>query len=48
MHIKPKNSEAIVKLLGSYDPKAKSKEDMIVEDPYYGGQSGFARNFDDA
>eukprot|EP00033_Pygsuia_biforma_P001164 GCRY01001325.1.p1 GENE.GCRY01001325.1~~GCRY01001325.1.p1 ORF type:complete len:159 (-),score=28.40 GCRY01001325.1:59-535(-) len=39
--LKPKNSKAQIKLLGSYDPKGK----LIVEDPYYGGKKGFEINF---
>jgi protein-tyrosine-phosphatase len=32
--------------VGSFDPQAKNEADMIVEDPYYGGQSGFTKNFE--
>jgi low molecular weight phosphotyrosine protein phosphatase len=39
--IKPKNSKAIVKLLGSYDPQGE----LIIEDPYYGGLNNFEYNF---
>ncbi|KAI9246851.1 phosphotyrosine protein phosphatase I superfamily [Sporodiniella umbellata] len=37
----PKNSKAIVKLFGEYDPKGE----LIIEDPYYGGDEGFEHNF---
>ncbi|KAJ1916574.1 Low molecular weight phosphotyrosine protein phosphatase [Tieghemiomyces parasiticus] len=39
--VKPKGSRAQIKLFGSYDPQG----DKIIRDPYYGGQSGFDRNF---
>ncbi|KAG0269564.1 hypothetical protein DFQ27_003027 [Actinomortierella ambigua] len=37
----PKGYTATVKMFGTYDPKG----DRIIKDPYYGGQSGFDRNF---
>jgi low molecular weight phosphotyrosine protein phosphatase len=39
---KPKNSMAIVQLFGDFD----YPEPTIIEDPYYGGQEGFANNFE--
>ncbi|OMJ21931.1 Low molecular weight phosphotyrosine protein phosphatase [Smittium culicis] len=39
--MKPRGSKAIVKLFGEYDPKGE----VIIEDPYYGGQEGFEHNF---
>ncbi|KAG9284025.1 hypothetical protein G9A89_022799 [Geosiphon pyriformis] len=39
--LKPKNSKAIVKLFGNYDPQG----DLIIRDPYYGGNDGFEGNF---
>eukprot|EP01119_Soliformovum_irregulare_P013033 TRINITY_DN3433_c0_g3_i1.p1 TRINITY_DN3433_c0_g3~~TRINITY_DN3433_c0_g3_i1.p1 ORF type:complete len:159 (+),score=23.76 TRINITY_DN3433_c0_g3_i1:58-534(+) len=39
--IAPKNRKAVVKLLGSYDPKGET----IIKDPYYGGKEGFEHNF---
>ncbi len=33
-------------LVGHFDPQAKNDQDKIVEDPYYGGQSGFEKNFE--
>eukprot|EP01121_Diplochlamys_sp_Union-15-3_P018269 TRINITY_DN6623_c0_g1_i1.p1 TRINITY_DN6623_c0_g1~~TRINITY_DN6623_c0_g1_i1.p1 ORF type:complete len:164 (-),score=24.71 TRINITY_DN6623_c0_g1_i1:15-506(-) len=41
MRLKPSNGTAVVKLLGSYDPKGASE----IDDPYYGGVSGFEYNF---
>ncbi|KAI8058627.1 phosphotyrosine protein phosphatase I superfamily [Syncephalis plumigaleata] len=41
MRIKPKDSHAVVKLFGEYDPKGE----RIIEDPYYGGDDGFEHNF---
>ncbi|PVU88289.1 hypothetical protein BB561_005930 [Smittium simulii] len=41
MKIKPKNSKAIIKLLGDFDPKG----DRIIQDPYYGNEDGFEYNF---
>ncbi|PVV00926.1 hypothetical protein BB560_004673 [Smittium megazygosporum] len=37
LRLKPKDSNAIVKLFGDFDPKGES----IIEDPYYGGIDGF-------
>ncbi|KAI5853158.1 phosphotyrosine protein phosphatase I superfamily [Morchella snyderi] len=39
--IKPKDSTAKVRLFGHYG----SRRDEQVEDPYYGGQSGFEKNY---
>ncbi|KAL1920566.1 uncharacterized protein VTP21DRAFT_943 [Calcarisporiella thermophila] len=41
MDMRPKNSKAKVHLFGSYDPQGK----RIIQDPYYGGMSGFEVNF---
>jgi low molecular weight phosphotyrosine protein phosphatase len=41
--VKPKDSTAIIKLLGSFDPLQVNNG--IVEDPYYGGDDGFEVNF---
>ncbi|ORX74109.1 LMWPc-domain-containing protein [Linderina pennispora] len=38
----PSGSKAQVALFGSYSPDNK---DRIIEDPYYGGQDGFEKNF---
>ncbi|XP_013391832.1 low molecular weight phosphotyrosine protein phosphatase-like isoform X3 [Lingula anatina] len=35
----PKDSTATVKLLGEYDPEKQ----LIIVDPYYGGEDGFER-----
>jgi len=40
--IEPKRGKAKVMLFGYFDGK---KRDEIVEDPYYGGNSGFTENF---
>ncbi|XP_077866808.1 low molecular weight phosphotyrosine protein phosphatase-like isoform X3 [Saccoglossus kowalevskii] len=40
--VKPKNSTAKVELFGSYDPKGQ----LIIEDPYYGGDEGFEEVFE--
>lgn len=37
----PKGSKAVVKLFGEYDPQGE----LIIEDPYYGGNDGFEHNF---
>jgi low molecular weight phosphotyrosine protein phosphatase len=39
--IKPSKSKAQIQLLGHFDPEG----DIIIKDPYYGGSSGFERNF---
>lgn len=39
--VKPVNSKAKVQLFGDFDPEG----DKIIKDPYYGGSSGFERNF---
>ncbi|KAL0480009.1 low molecular weight phosphotyrosine protein phosphatase [Acrasis kona] len=41
LEIRPKNSTAVVKLLGQFDPEG----DTIIKDPYYGGLNGFEHNF---
>ncbi|KAK9720699.1 Low molecular weight phosphotyrosine protein phosphatase [Basidiobolus ranarum] len=38
---KPKNSKATVEMFGKYDPEGE----LVIEDPYYGGQDGFEHNF---
>jgi len=38
---KPNNSKAKVHMFGEFDPKG----DLIIEDPYYGGEEGFEYNF---
>ncbi|CDR38742.1 CYFA0S02e05160g1_1 [Cyberlindnera fabianii] len=42
--IKPKKCRAQVKMFGEYNTGNKFKS--IVDDPYYGGTSGFEYNFD--
>eukprot|EP01114_Cavostelium_apophysatum_P001433 TRINITY_DN11230_c0_g1_i1.p1 TRINITY_DN11230_c0_g1~~TRINITY_DN11230_c0_g1_i1.p1 ORF type:complete len:161 (+),score=22.84 TRINITY_DN11230_c0_g1_i1:54-536(+) len=37
----PKNSTAVLRLLGSFDPNGEK----IIEDPYYGGMDAFEHNF---
>ncbi|PVU90347.1 hypothetical protein BB561_004914 [Smittium simulii] len=39
--IKPSNSQAIIKLLGDFDPKG----DRIIKGPYYGTIEDFEHNF---
>ncbi|KAJ1916531.1 Low molecular weight phosphotyrosine protein phosphatase [Mycoemilia scoparia] len=39
--MKPKGSKAKVALFGSYDPEGQ----RIINDPYYGGKSGFETNY---
>lgn len=34
-------SKAVLKLFGEYDPQGE----LIIEDPYYGGNDGFEHNF---
>ncbi|KAI0464646.1 hypothetical protein LJB42_002266 [Komagataella kurtzmanii] len=41
--IQPKDSNAVVRLFGDY--RTDKSFHRIVEDPYYGGSSGFERNF---
>ncbi|KAJ2816754.1 Low molecular weight phosphotyrosine protein phosphatase [Coemansia erecta] len=43
MDMKPKGSGAQVALFGSF---SKNKDDLIIEDPYYGGSDGFSTNFE--
>ena len=41
--VKPKNSKAVVELLGKYDPQKQT----IIEDPYYErGNKGFETNYE--
>jgi len=40
-NMQPKDSKAKVLLFGHFS----EKKDEVVEDPYYGGQSGFSNNF---
>ncbi|XP_054164607.1 low molecular weight phosphotyrosine protein phosphatase-like [Oppia nitens] len=41
--VKPKNSKAVVELLGKYDPQKQT----IIEDPYYQrGDKGFETNYE--
>jgi low molecular weight phosphotyrosine protein phosphatase len=40
--VKPKNSTAVIDLLGNFDPEGAN----IIEDPYYGGESGFQFNYE--
>lgn len=42
--LKPRNSQAKVALFGDY--RGDSQFKRIVDDPYYGGDSGFAYNFE--
>ncbi len=37
----PSGSNAVIKLFGEYDPEGE----LIIEDPYYGGDDGFEHNF---
>ncbi|KAF9436479.1 hypothetical protein BGZ76_003806 [Entomortierella beljakovae] len=37
----PRGHKSTIKMFGTYDPKG----DRIIEDPYYGSQGGFDRNF---
>ncbi|KAG1443799.1 hypothetical protein G6F56_010541 [Rhizopus delemar] len=37
----PAGSKAIIQLFGEYDPEGE----LIIEDPYYGGDEGFEHNF---
>ncbi|KAI9251303.1 phosphotyrosine protein phosphatase I superfamily [Helicostylum pulchrum] len=39
--IQPSGSKAVLKLFGEYDPQGE----LIIEDPYYGGNDGFEHNF---
>ncbi|KAI9136921.1 phosphotyrosine protein phosphatase I superfamily [Paraphysoderma sedebokerense] len=39
--IRPKNSKAVLKLFGEYDPMGE----LIIADPYYGASSGFEHNY---
>ncbi|OBZ87307.1 Low molecular weight phosphotyrosine protein phosphatase [Choanephora cucurbitarum] len=39
--LQPKGSKAVLKLFGEYDPEGE----LIIEDPYYGGNDGFEHNF---
>ncbi|KAI9339253.1 phosphotyrosine protein phosphatase I superfamily [Pilaira anomala] len=39
--IRPKGSKANLRLFGEYDPQGE----LIIEDPYYGGNDGFEHNF---
>lgn len=41
--MKPKNSEAKVRLFGEWNIDGKYRK--IVDDPYYGGDDGFEYNF---
>ncbi|ODV96360.1 hypothetical protein PACTADRAFT_49720 [Pachysolen tannophilus NRRL Y-2460] len=43
LRIKPQGSKAIVKMFGEW--RTDSSYGEIVEDPYYGGSSGFERNY---
>ncbi|KAF7729215.1 hypothetical protein EC973_004744 [Apophysomyces ossiformis] len=37
----PQGSTAVIKLFGDYDPEGE----RIIRDPYYGGNEGFERNY---
>jgi low molecular weight phosphotyrosine protein phosphatase len=39
--LQPKGSKATLKLFGEFDPQGE----LIIEDPYYGGNDGFEHNF---
>jgi low molecular weight phosphotyrosine protein phosphatase len=41
--MQPKSTNAIVQLFGNY---GESKVDRIIKDPYYGGNDGFTKNFE--
>jgi low molecular weight phosphotyrosine protein phosphatase len=41
LRVKPSNVKAQIQLLGHFDPEG----DLIIKDPYYGGEDGFERNF---
>ncbi|KAI8049103.1 protein-tyrosine phosphatase [Syncephalis plumigaleata] len=41
MHMKPADSQAIIKLFGDYDPNGE----RIIADPYDGGDDAFENNF---
>lgn len=41
--LQPKGNRAVVKLFGDW--RTDNSYSKIVEDPYYGGSSGFERNF---
>ncbi|KAJ2575259.1 Low molecular weight phosphotyrosine protein phosphatase [Coemansia sp. RSA 1807] len=43
VQMQPSSSTAHVALFGSY---SKTKGDLIIEDPYYGGSDGFRTNFE--
>jgi len=39
--MRPSSSSSVVKMFGEFDPDG----DVVIRDPYYGGDNGFERNF---